>query len=355
MPGRADIHGATAPISTARFTRQQWDELVPLFRDLSYCQCGSYAEMAAKDASAVSEFIGVFQSKELVGLANVRKKKLRFTSLGIAYVHYGPLTARRDEFSAEPFSSCLDALRLEYVERQRLLLRIIPPLCGGQWQEDQNACFEMHGFRPYAGHKSRETLILDLVNPLTDIRKRLDRKWRNHLSKAQRSNIKVTKSVAPADFERFESLFCELVNRKGFNARQDAAFFKRVHNNAHATQKMVAHLAWHDGELIAGHIGSFVGETAVYLLGAANPKGREIRASYLLQWAAIEYAKSVGNLFYDLGGIDQKANPDVYSFKSGLNGRRVTEMGPYERAPTRLSSHVLHFLEEAYDTVRAIA
>jgi lipid II:glycine glycyltransferase (peptidoglycan interpeptide bridge formation enzyme) len=339
-------------VGIGRLTREEWDTLTPLFRDLSYRQCGSYAEAAARDMGAASQFIGVFRAKELLGLANVRVKMVPFVPLGIAYVNYGPLAARGDQFSAESFGCCLDALRQEYVEHRRLMLRIVPPLRGGRCLDAQAACLDKHGFQPCVRLKPPETFILDLVNPLAEIRKNFDGKWRNDLSKAQRSNIEVTRSVAPADFDRFEALFLDLIQKKGFTARQDVAFFRRVQENAQAAQRLVAHLAWHDGELVAGHIGSFVGDTAVYLLGAANSKGREIRASYLLQWAVIEHAKCVGNRFYDLGGIDQESNPDVYRFKRRLNGRRVAELGPYEFAPARFPKRALHFLETAYNAIR---
>jgi Acetyltransferase (GNAT) domain len=330
--------------------RDEWDALAPLFRDLSYRQCGSYAEAAARVMGAASEFIAVFQAKELVGLANVRVKMVPFVPLGIAYVNYGPLTAGRYEFSAESFGSCLDALRREYVENRHLMLRIIPPLHGGEWGCAQATCLEKHGFRARV-QKPQETFILDLAKPLAEIRKNFDSKWRTDLSKAHRSNIEIIRSVAPTDFDRFEALLIDLAQRKGFTVRQDVAFFRNVQENAHASQRMSAHLAWHEGELVAGHIGSFVGDTAVYLLGAANAKGRDIRASYLLQWAVIEHAKSIGNLFYDLGGIDQETNPDVYRFKKRLNGRRAAEIGPYELAPTRLKDRGLHFLEAIYNAV----
>jgi hypothetical protein len=339
-------------ICVRRLTKMEWDALAPGFRDLSYRQCSSYAEEAARDIGAASEFIGVFQADEIVGLANVRVKMVPLLPFGIAYINYGPLSARGDEFSAEPFGDCLDALRREYVDQRRLVLRIVPPLRGGQYLDAQVRCVEMHGFQPCAPRKLHETFILDLQRPLTEIRKSFDGKWRNDLSKAQRANIKVTRSVALADFDWFETLFLTLIQRKGFSVRQDVAFFRRVQENAQDDQRLVAHLAWHNGELVAGHVGSFVGDTAIYLLGAANSKGRDLRASYLLQWAAIEHAKCVGNLFYDLGGIDQKYNPDVYRFKRRLNGRRVAEMGPYELAPARLTRRALYFLEAAYNTIR---
>jgi lipid II:glycine glycyltransferase (peptidoglycan interpeptide bridge formation enzyme) len=105
------------------------------------------------------------------------------------------------------------------------------------------------------------------------------------------------------------------------------------------------HLAWHEGEVVAGHIGSFAGDAAVYVLGATTKRGRELCASYLLQWCVIEYAKSNGNRFYDLGGYDEIANPGVYDFKSRLNGRRVIAAGALEVAPNRFVSSIVKFLE----------
>jgi hypothetical protein len=337
--------------STKRLTRQEWDEAAPRFRDLSYCQCGSYAEAAASQVGAAADFMACFRATELVGLATIRVKAIPLLPVGIAYVHYGPLTAHSDEFSAELFGCCIDALRQEYVENRRLVLRIVPPLRGGRWLENHAACLEMRGFRRSDRYKAQETFILDLARPLEEIRRNFDAKWRSDLSKAERLDIEITRSDEAADLSRFEPMFLDLVQQKHFSASQDVAFFRRVQEGANPPERVTTHLAWHEGELIAGHIGSFVGETAVYLLGASTTKGRELRASYLLQWAAIEHAKSIGNLYYDLGGIDQRANPDVYRFKKRLNGRRVEEIGAYELAPNQVAGRVLYFLEDSYSVL----
>jgi lipid II:glycine glycyltransferase (peptidoglycan interpeptide bridge formation enzyme) len=344
----------TDTVSLEHVTRDEWDRLVPAFRDLSYRQSGAYAEAAAREAGAACEFVAVTRSKELIGLANLRVKKVPFANLGIAYSNYGPLTARNDEFSAELFGCCLDALRHEYVEDRGLLLRVVPPHRGGRWLDSAAACLKLRGFRPAPRIKADETFVLDLMPPLAEIRKNFSSRWRRQLSKAQRSNIEITRSVEPADFERLEPMFLNLVQRKGFTVHQGAGFFRRVQEREHRSQQNVIHLARHEGELVAGHIGCFVGETAVYLIGAANAKGRELRASYFLQWAVIEYAKAVGNLFYDLGGIDQRANPDVYSFKEGMNGRFVKEIGAYEFAKGPMTSRILYLLEDAFNLRRSL-
>lgn len=337
-------------VSLKTLTRDEWDILAPAFRDLSYRQCSSYAVAAAENVGAQPEFIGIFDGQKLIGLASVRVKKLPISFPGLAYINYGPLTARDMGFSPTLFGRCITAIYKEYVVRRRLVLRIVPPLRGGMQVEAQ-ACLEAHGFRPLTAGTRHETLILDLSGSLNDLRKRFDRKWRNHLSKAQRSNITVTRSNSLANFAQLESIFSKLMREKRFFTQQNVSFFRRVQEDAHRTQEIVVHLAWHGDELLAGHIGSFVGDTAVYLLGASNPKGRALRASYLLQWAVIEYAKRMSNAFYDLGGIDPQNNPGVFAFKSGLGGRRVAEVVPYEIAHGPLSRLVVHVVERAYKGV----
>ncbi len=338
-------------VSLKTLTRDEWDKLAPAFRDLSYRQCSSYAVTAAENVGAQPEFIGIFDGQKLVGLASVRVKTLPFSFPGLAYINYGPLTARNAGFSTELFDNCLTAIRKEYVERRRLVLRIVPPLRGGGQQQAQAACLEAHGFRPLGVHARHETLILDLSGPLNDIRKQFDRKWRNHLSKAERANITITRSNSVLDFDRLEPIFSNLMREKRFFTRQDVSFFRRVQENAHSAQEIVIHLAWNGNELLAGHIGSFVGDTAVYLLGASNSKGRALRASYLVQWAVIEYAKRMGNVFYDLGGIDPQNNPGVFAFKNGLRARRVAEVVPYELAHGHLSGLAVHVVESTYNGV----
>lgn len=335
-----------------QLSRQEWDLLVPMFRQASYRQCSSYAAAAARRVGAKSELNGLFDDRELVGLAEVRVKTVPLTSLGIAYASYAPVTGGDSGFLADQFGPCLDALRREYVERRRLLLRIVPTLNGGLLQHVQAACLESHGFRPCPQQKARKTFVLDLAKPLVAIRGGFDPKWRRDLAKAEKAGIQIARSVETDDFDRFEEILLELSKTKGFLPGQDVRFFKEAQAETPQDQKFVLHLAWHNHELIAGHMGSFVGSTGIYLLGAANPKGRDLRASYLLQWAAIEYAKEVGNAFYDLGGIDQLQNPDVYRFKRRLNGRLVTEVGPYELAPDSFRKCALHFLEAARDVAR---
>lgn len=329
-----------------------WDSLISTFHDASYRQNSSYAAAAARRVGAKSELNGFFDGRELIGLADVRVKTIPLTSLGIAYVSYGPLTAKDGGFSAETFGLCLEALCREYVERRGLLLRLIPPLTGGMFRDAQVERLEASGFRPDAHHRPRETFVVDLARPLATIRSGFDPIWRRDLVKAEKADLRITRSVALEDFDHFEQIFLELTETKDFKANEDVSFFRSIQPEIAPDQKFVLHLAWHGAELVAGHLGSFVGDTVVYLLGAATPKGRDLRASYLLQWAVLEYAQSIGLTYYDLGGFDQQQNPGVFRFKKRLNGRAAADAGPYERAPGNFRKGMLQFLEAARAAVR---
>ncbi len=344
----------SANLTVERISKHKWDELAPTFRDASYRQCSSYATAAARRVGAKSELNGLIDSHRLIGLADVRIKNLPMTPWGLAYANYAPIVMQDERFPEKQFGRCLDALREEYVERRRLVLRVTPALNGGLFQDIQASCFEASGFRP-CSQFPRKTFVLDLLRPLDEIRRSLDPKWRSDLARSEKAGIKITRSIELDDFDRFERIFLELTDRKGFMPNQDVRFFRHVQSTVPHDQKFVLHLAWHDDELIAGHLGSFVGDTAVYLLGAANSTGRDLRASFLLQWSAIGYAKTVGNSFYDLGGIDQEKNPDVYRFKRRLNGRLVTEIGPYELAPGAVSKGIIRLAERARRAVRSKA
>jgi lipid II:glycine glycyltransferase (peptidoglycan interpeptide bridge formation enzyme) len=342
----------TESLVLKRVSSARWNELVPDFRDLSYRQCSSYAEQAARRVGAAFELNCILtQGGELIGLAEVRVKSAPMTPWGIAYTNYAPMVMREGRFSERDFGRCVDALREEYVGRRRFVLRIVPPPSGGFFQKVQAHCLEASGFRPGLS-QARKTLLLDLAISPDEIRRNLDPKWRGSLVRAEKNGIGITRSAELQDFERFNHLFLECTERKRFMPDQDVEFFKRVQTRTPASQKMILHLAWDRGELIAGHLGSYIGDTAVYLLGAANLRGRNLLASFLLQWHAIIHAQRIGSRFYDLGGVDEQGNPGVFRFKRRLNGRPLTELVPHELAPDPLSRGVVRFAEAARSAVK---
>ncbi len=94
-------------------------------------------------------------------------------------------------------------------------------------------------------------------------------------------------------------------------------------------------LAHVDGEVVAGNIVAFWGDTARYLYGASSNRKRNLMPTYALQWEAIRLAKRLGYRYYDFFGIPPKADPDhpmygLYRFKTGFGGKIIHRYGCFD-------------------------
>ena len=85
--------------------------------------------------------------------------------------------------------------------------------------------------------------------------------------------------------------------------------------------KMRIFVCQHAGEPVAVTIGSAVGDSGIYMLGATGQAGLALDASYLVHWRMIQWLKSVGTRYYDLGAINPQLNPGGYYFKQGIAGK----------------------------------
>lgn len=331
-----------------------WRRLASGFRDYNYRQVWEFGVACAARVGARSEHVAIYDDGALAGLADVRVKSLPVIGTGIAYINGGPLVRRGEACDAECLRAVLSALSAEYVDRRRLVLRIAPPPGPGDQIAAQAAAFTTSGFVPSDRLQTHRTMLLDLVGPLADIRKHLHQKWRNCLNAAERNGLQVRTSTDADTFAAFCNLYDELLARKEFAVELDARFYADVQRRLAEDQRFEVTLAEHEGQPVAGHVASALGDTCVYLLGAANEEGLRHKASYLLQWKVIVRARERGCRWYDLGGIDPDGNPGVYAFKAGLGGIDVTAPGPFECRPTRLAGAVVGAAERAYRGWRAL-
>ena len=104
-------------------------------------------------------------------------------------------------------------------------------------------------------------------------------------------------------------------------------------------------MARQGGRLLAGIMIFALGDTAWYIYGASSREKRSLYATYGIQWAAIQWAKSRGCAFYDLWGIPDcdeasleaqfRQRKDglwgVYGFKRGWGGQVRRSAGSWDK------------------------
>lgn len=314
---------------------EEWRTLVAGFSDASHKQLAQYSSAVARRVGAVSENVAIIGNEGPLGLCNVRVKKLPLLPFGIAYINGGPLVLNgATEDPARRLSRCLAALREEYVVRRGHVLRVVGTARPDIPLQEADSSFQTEAFERVQAKGSYRTILIDLDRDLDQLRQGFDQKWRNILNKAERQGVLVESGGDPASFAQFDRMYRSLIERKGFATDLGPGFFSELQGDLAEPDRFVVHLATHDGRPVAGHVGAFHGDTAVYLLGAASEAGLKLNASYLLQWHVIRHAQARGCRWYDLGGIDPDSNPDVYRFKARMGGRDISAPGPYEAGST---------------------
>lgn len=329
---------------------ETWRRLTAGFRDYNYRQVWEFGVACAARVGARSEHVAVHENGDLAGLADVRVKSLPVIGSGIAYINGGPLVRRGEACDTERLRAVLSALGAEYVDRRGLVLRIAPP----PGPVEHTAAFTASGYVPSDRLPAYRTILLPIDRPLEDVRGGLSQKWRNNLKRAEAETVEVRSALDAQACATFADLYDRFRDATHFDVALDARFYAQRQMELPPDERFHLSLAYANGELIAGHLCSILGDTAVVLLRAGTAAAREHRAAYLLQWYALGVAQQRGCRWYDLGGIDPEGNPGVYAFKAGLGGVDVTAPGPFECRPTRLAGAVVGAAERAYRGLRAL-
>ena len=325
-------------VDVDKVTEAEWSELVDCFEDANIYQSWPYG--AVRWGEKHLSHLTLRRGSEVLGIAQLRIARPRNFRLGVAYLRWGPLCHRRGmETDPVVLRSMANALREEYAIRRGLFLEILPNAFSGSLRaQNLESAFADFGRQPGINTEQYRTLVLDLSPPLDEIRKRLDKKWRNQLNAAERNDLKISRGESSDDYRRFCRLYDQMWQRKQFRTTVDIAEFDKIQDRLHTGQRMQTLICEHAGEPVSGLVCSAMGTSAIYLLGATNEAGMKVKASYLQQWTMIRYLKEIGVRSYDLGGIDPIANPGVYHFKSGLSGVEMSHISSFTACDSALSS-----------------
>jgi len=85
------------------------------------------------------------------------------------------------------------------------------------------------------------------------------------------------------------------------------------------------------------------GDTATYLIGLTDEKGRKLNANYALLWSAILHARKINCKWFDIGGLDETTPQGIAHFKKGLNSSLYSLTGEwvYFKFPFSLGKFIL--------------
>ena len=314
--------------------------MLDLFEDSTLYQTWSYG--AVRWGARNLSHLVLKKDGEVLGITQVRVVRPTRFKFGMAYIRWGPLCQRRGtKLDPEIVAIMARALEDEYVNRRKLFLRILPNAFSGSARAVaiQNA-FSRFSPEPLSSDNTYRTFVLDLAPAIEELRAKLDKKWRNQLSRSEKNNLKIVSGTGDENYRTFSVIYNQMRKRKTFETTVDVEEFGRIQRDLAEPQRMKVLICEDGGTPVAGLVASAMGDSAIYLLGATSDQGLNSKGAYLLQWTLIKWLKENGFRWYDLGGIDPEQNPGVYHFKQGLSGTDVTQVSPLMACTSVVSSAV---------------
>jgi lipid II:glycine glycyltransferase (peptidoglycan interpeptide bridge formation enzyme) len=202
---------------------------------------------------------------------------------------------------------------------------------------------------PFGSLQPRRTIVVD-VSPDEDvILAAMKSKTRYNVRLAARRGVTV-REAGEADLPAFHALMAATAARDSFGVHTpsyyEAAY--RLFVPGGWARLLLAEVT---GESVAALMVFALPPRAWYFYGASGDAHREKMPTYLLQWEAMRWARSLGCTTYDLYGVPDEDEETleaeftrrrdglwgVYRFKRGFGGRLVRSVGAWDRvyAPVR--------------------
>lgn len=273
-----------------------------------------------------SFLIGIEQDQQLVGYAQVLKRKLRF---GYSWwsVPRGPIAkdegrGTRDEVNASLIAEIVKMAKLEKVvyirfdwprHFERKMLNV--------------ACKMLNVIET---NFPSTTLVLDLTKSDEDLLKEMHPKGRYNIRLTEKQGVTVREDTSEAGVDIFYELLRKTTARDGFAGHGKKYYQHLVRTLSQPTQDKVSiFIAEKDATPLAAIIVTYAGKLATYYYGASDHAHRALMAPYACQWAAIRAARTRGCTSYDFLGIAPENSvkhelAGVTEFKRKFGGQVVT-------------------------------
>ncbi len=309
------------------FTAAEWTDLTSQFDDLSLMQTWEYGEAVAKTGPWEIDR-AVFENEGVpVGAIQAVIRRVALVQAGFAWVNRGPLWHSPNGARGKRLGQMMSEARSLWVERQHLYLRIAPPVSKLEW----NSVAPKDGdYSPSREGNGWVSSRLNLTEDLDLIRQRLDKRWRNSLSNAERREVTV-RCDSNRSFEQFLKLQRGEFALHSYPTTVTPKFLATLQSFLPTERKLLAFVATSGESLLGAVLIARYGRIGEFLAGVIEGAGRTANVGQLLLWQAIQHLKESGYRWFDLGGMDpDHTAPGIMNFKAGLNGQAYEYVGEFE-------------------------
>jgi lipid II:glycine glycyltransferase (peptidoglycan interpeptide bridge formation enzyme) len=287
------------------------------------------------------------ESGKTIAMASVLKKQVKIKGsrlpLSIMYAPKGPVL---DWNNAQLAEHVLADIKKLAKKENAIFIKIDPDIITDTFSNQEISVEESSHPKGVADYvlgdewqfssdqiQFRNTITIDLSKDEETLLADMKQKTRYNIRLAGRKGVSVREGNQE-DFPMLYRMYAQTSLRDGFIIRHEKYYLDVWH--AFFEQSMLTPLiAEYKGLPLAGLMLFHFNKTAYYIYGMSTNEHRNLMPTYLLQWAAIQKAKSIGCRNYDLWGAPNNIDESdpmwgVYRFKIGLGGQTVCTLGAHD-------------------------
>lgn len=318
-------------------TSTQWDAFVASQPHGHVLQTWTWGVLKSQ-FGWTADRVAITRDDRIVAGAVVLFRPLPLRLGTLAYIPKGPVIDFDDD---ELINELLQGLERPLKRNRSILLKIEPDRVADPIFAQRLSSI---GFRPSLQTvQPPRTILIDIARSDDEILATMHQKTRYNIRLAAKKDV-IVREAQDSDLPAFNALMQTTGERDGF-AVHSAEYYEAVYRLFVSTGKAKLLVATYEEKVIAGIVVFAQGDRAWYFYGASGEAERQRMPNYALQWAGIQWAKSLGCKEYDLWGVpdEEEATLEaqylerhddlwgVYRFKRGFGGKLTRFAGAYDR------------------------
>ena len=283
--------------------------------------------------------VAITRNDQIVAGALVLFRPLPLRLGTLAYIPKGPVLDFDDDEAA---GELLQGLERPLKRNRSILLKIEP-----DWVDDAVFVDQLAelGFRPSPQTiQPPRTSVIDIARSADEILAAMHQKTRYNIRLAVKKDV-IVREAQESDLPAFSVLMQATGERDGFFVHS-AEYYETAFRLFVPTGQAKLFVATYQEQVIAGIFVFARGDRAWYFYGASGEAERQRMPNHALQWAGMQWARSLGCKEYDLWGVPDEDEATleahylerhddlwgVYRFKRGFGGKLTRFVGAFDRA-----------------------
>ncbi|MBI5348839.1 MAG: peptidoglycan bridge formation glycyltransferase FemA/FemB family protein [Chloroflexi bacterium] len=331
----------------------EWDSALTQLPHPHLLQCWAWGEFKAKYGWSARRIVWK-KNDQPIAAAQILKRIVG--PFSILYVPRGPLLDWNDHDLAQNVLRDLENV----AKRERAVFIKIDPeiddpsltplrFATGASVSNLQLPITNYWFLSQSQVQFKNTVWLDLTPSEDEIIASFKQKTRYNIRLAERKGVTVEMpSADEVPFELLYKMYAETSLRDGFVIRHEN-YYRDAWGNFIRLGQAQPFIARVGGDPVAAIIVFRFADRALYMYGMSRNLQREKMPNHLLQWRAMQWAKSQGCAIYDFWGAPDVLDETdrlygVWKFKEGFSDHLVRLLGAIDYAPSPMLYNLYTFV-----------